>query len=123
MERQIRIKVGSVIALAELTNTKTAEAIWQSLPFSSIVSKWGDEIYFKIPLKMDLEAGQEVVDFGDLGYWPSGNAFCIFFGLTPISSQDEIRPASAVSVFGMLMDNPEVFRQIRERERIVVERA
>ena len=122
MKKQILIKVGSVEALAELADTETADAIWQALPFNGIVSKWGDEIYFKIPLKMELEAGQEVVEFGDLGYWPQGNAFCIFFGLTPVSSQGEIRAASAVSVFGMLVDNPEVFRQVKEGETIAVER-
>ncbi len=108
MERQIRFKAGSVIVVAELYNTKTAEAIWQALPFSSKVNTWGDEIYFSIPLKMELEAGQEIVEFGDLGYWPPGSAFCIFFGLTPMSSQDEIRAASAVDIFGRLEDDPKL---------------
>jgi hypothetical protein len=122
MERQIRIKAGSVIALAELYNTKTAEAIWQALPFNSIVNTWGDEIYFRVPLKIDLEAGQEIVNSGDLGYWPLGSAFCIFFGPTPMSSQDEIRAASAVDIFGSLIDDPRVFKEVEEGEGIFVER-
>ena len=79
MKRQIRIKAGSVTAVAELNNTKTANTIWQALPFSSKVNTWGEEIYFNVPVKMEEEKGQEVVNSGDLGYWPPGNAFCIFF--------------------------------------------
>ncbi|MFC2006820.1 cyclophilin-like fold protein [Chloroflexota bacterium] len=123
MEKQIKIKAGSITALATLFNTKNAEAIWQALPFKSTVHIWGDEIYFRIPLKIELEAGQEIVEFGDLGYWPPGSAFCIFFGLTPMSNQDEIRAASAVDIFGRLEDDPALFRNVEDGEEIVVERA
>ena len=123
MKRQIRVKVGSVTALADLSDTKTAEAIWQALPFSSTVNTWGDEIYFSIPLKIGLESSQEIVNLGDLGYWPPGSAFCIFFGPTPMSKQDEIRAASEVNVFGRLVGDPEMFKGIKAREQIVAERA
>ena len=122
MKRQIRIKAGSVIALAELYNTKTADAIWQALPLSGNIRTWGEEIYFSIPVKMELEAGQEVVNSGDLGYWPPGSAFCIFFGPTPMSRGDEIRAASPVDVFGSLVEDPKVFREVKDGEKIVVER-
>jgi len=45
-------------------------------------------------VEAELENGQEVVELGDLGYWPPGQAFCLFFGPTPASQGDEIRPAS-----------------------------
>ena len=122
MERQIRIKAGSVIVVAELYNTKTAEAIWQALPFSSKVNTWGDEIYFRIPVKIGLESGQEIVDFGDLGYWPPGSAFCIFFGQTPMSNKDEIRAASAVDIFGKVVDDARVFKNVKDGEKMAVER-
>ncbi|UCE98086.1 MAG: hypothetical protein JSV74_01800 [Dehalococcoidia bacterium] len=122
MDRQIRIKVGSIIALANLYNTKTADAIWQALPFESKVNTWGKEIYFGIPLKKELEGGQSLVNPGDLGYWPPGNAFCIFFGPTPASNGDEIRAASAVSIFGRLVDDPMVFDSTKEGEQIIIER-
>ncbi len=121
MKRQIRIKAGSVTALAELYDTKTAEAIWQALPFSSKVNTWGDEIYFGVPVKLELEAGQEIVESGDLGYWPPGSAFCIFFGPTPISNKDEIRAAGAVDIFGKLVDDAKVFKGVKDGEQIVVE--
>ena len=122
MERQIRIKAGSVITLAELYNTKTADAIWQALPLGGNIHTWGEEIYFSIPLKMELEAGQEVVNSGHLGYWPPGSAFCIFFGPTPMSRGREIRAASPVDVFGSLVDDPKVFRKVKDGEKVVVER-
>jgi hypothetical protein len=121
-KRQIRIKAGSVAAPAELNDTKTAEAIWQALPFSSKVNTWGEEIYFSTPLKMELEDGQEVVKLGDLGYWPPGKAFCIFFGATPISRRGEIRAASMVNIFGRLIGDPKVFREVKDGEKVVVER-
>ena len=122
MERQIRIKAGSVIALAELYNTKTADAIWQALPLDGNIHTWGEEIYFSIPVKIELEAGQEIVDPGHLGYWPPGSAFCIFFGPTPMSRGSEIRAASPVDVFGSLVDDPKVFRGVKDGEKVVVER-
>ena len=123
MKRQIRIIVSSVTALAELYQTKTADSIWDILPISSSVHTWGEEIYFTIPLKVGLEAGQEIVTSGDLGYWPPGNAFCIFFGPTPASREGEIRAASEVDVFGSLVDDPKVFGKIKDGEVITVARA
>jgi len=123
MKRQTKIKVGAIEALAELFDTKTAEAIWQGLPFDSEVNTWGDEIYFNIPLKVELEAGREVVKLGELGYWPPGTAFCIFFGPTPISKQGEIRAASQVNIFGKLISDIQVFKKVKDGERIRVEKA
>ena len=122
MERHIRIKTDLVTAVAELYNTKTAEAIWEALPFSSKVNTWGDEIYFRIPVETELESGQETVNSGDLGYWPPGSAFCIFFGPTPASNKNEIRAASAVDIFGKVVDDAKAFKDIKDGEQIVVER-
>jgi hypothetical protein len=68
-----------------------------------------------------LEDGQEVVDLGDLGYWPPGHAFCIFFGRTPASRGDEIRPASAVTVIGKLQGDPTVLKQVRGGSPVRIE--
>lgn len=122
MKRQIRITSGSVTALAGLATTKTADAIWEALPLSGDVNRWGEEIYFAIPVKMELEEGHEIVSPGDLGYWPQGSAFCIFFGPTPISRKGEIRAASPVNVFGRLIDDPKVLKEVKQGERIVVEK-
>jgi hypothetical protein len=122
MRKEIRITAGAIEAEAELNGTKTAQAIWKALPIKSRANLWGDEIYFSIPLKLKLEAGQEIVNIGDLGYWPDGNAFCIFFGPTPVSQEDEIRPASPVTVFGKIISDATVFKKVTARTTITVRR-
>jgi len=121
-ERVIVIKVGSVMEEAVLTTSRTADAIWKSLPLTGRVNTWGEEIYFTIPVKMDVEDGREVVNEGDLGYWPAGHAFCIFFGQTPVSTEHEIRPASAVNIFGRLKGDPKLFTVVKDGEIIVIEK-
>lgn len=111
MGNKIRIIAGPIEAKAELNNTEAAQAIWQALPIKGRVSLWGDEIYFSIPVNLQLEDGQEVVSIGDLGYWPDGNAFCIFFGPTPASQRGEIRPASPVTVFGKVVGDARIFKK------------
>jgi hypothetical protein len=122
-ERKIRIRAGDVQAVAELNDTKTADAIWKALPISASGNTWGDEIYFPIAVRLGEEKPQEVVALGDLGYWPPGHAFCIFFGPTPMSQGQEIRPASPVNVFGRIAGNPKVFQKVRDGETVTIERA
>ena len=117
------IAAGGVTATAELDDSKTAEEIFEALPISGSVHVWGDEIYFTIPTSHDLEQdAREIVDSGDLGYWPQGPAFCIFFGQTPISGENEIRPASAVNVFGKVIGDPTVFKQVSSGAPVRVEK-
>src|SRR5216117_4277965 len=120
--RTIRITVGEVAATATLDDSRTASAIWDALPIEAKASTWGDEIYFDIGLAIAAESPREVVDMGDLGYWPPGSAFCIFFGRTPASTGDEIRPASAVNVFGRVDGDPTLFRKVRAGTQVRLER-
>ncbi len=120
MGKRIRIVAGAIEAQAELNNTATAQAIWEKLPIKGRASLWGDEIYFSIPLSLQLEAGQEVVSMGDLGYWPEGKAFCIFFGPTPVSQGNEIRPASPVTVFGRITGDATILKKVATGTEITV---
>lgn len=120
---RIKITAGDVVAFAELDETATAEAIWDALPIEARANTWGDEIYFSIPVHLEEESAQEVVEKGDLGYWPVGNAFCIFFGRTPASRGDEIRPASPVNVFGRLEGDPTIFKGVRSGEKVALEQS
>ena len=127
MARKIKIiseKIGEVEAeLLEAQSPETVEAIWQALPFETRANTWGDEIYFSIPVSLGEENAQETVDLGDLGYWPPGRGFCIFFGPTPISRGDEIRPADPVNVFGKVKGDPKVFKKVKNGDKIRIERA
>ena len=121
--KKIRIIVDDISAVAELSNSKTSEAIWDALPIENTVNTWGEEIYFEIPVKSALdENAKEVVEKGDLGYWPSGRAFCIFFGPTPASKGDEIRPASAVNIVGKVSGDAEMFKNVQDGTNIKLER-
>ncbi len=122
MNRTIQFKVSGIELEAILNNSRTAEAIWEALPITAHTNTWGDEIYFTVPVKLELEKGQELVEMGDLGYWPSGSAFCIFFGPTPMSRGEEIRPASAVTVFGKVVGDVTVLKRINSGTQIIIER-
>ena len=122
MTRRLRISAGSVVATATLDDSQTARAIWEALPIEAKAETWGDEIYFSIPVTLGLDGAREVVDSGDLGYWPPGRAFCVFFGPTPVSQSGEIRPASPVNVFGRVEGDPTVFRKVRAGTLVRLER-
>ncbi len=121
--RTIRITAGPVGAEAVLDATGTATAIWDALPIVAKAETWGDEIYFDIGRALPAESPKAVVGLGDLGYWPPGRAFCIFFGPTPMSAGDEIRPASPVNVFGRIVGDPTVFKKVRAGTTVRIERA
>ncbi|OLB42418.1 MAG: hypothetical protein AUI04_04945 [Candidatus Rokubacteria bacterium 13_2_20CM_2_64_8] len=121
--RTIRITAGAVSAKARLDASKTASAIWDALPIEAKAETWGDEIYFGIGATIVPESPRATVDMGDLGYWPPGKAFCIFFGPTPASQGDEIRPASPVNVLGRVDGDATVFKKIRAGAPVRIERA
>jgi len=120
--RAITITAGRVSATATLNDSRTAGEIWRALPIEARASTWGDEIYFSIPVSCEPESPREVVAKGDLGYWPPGRAFCIFFGPTPASRGSEIRPASPVNVFGRVDGDAAVFAAVRAGTIVRIER-
>ena len=120
--RRIRITAGSVAADAVLDDSATSGLVWDALPLAVAGETWGDEIYFRIPVNAKPENPCETVELGDLGYWPPGAAFCIFFGRTPSSRGEEIRPASPVNVFGKLAGDPTIFKKVRSGTQVRVER-
>lgn len=122
MSKTISIRTGSIVVEAELIENKTSKAIWEALPLDSIVNTWGEEIYFSVPVSMGPENGQEIVNAGDIAYWPPGKAFCIFFGPTPASRRNEIRSASKVNAFGRLTGDPGILRRVTDGEKISVEK-
>ena len=123
MVRRITIVAGPITVEAELNETQTAGAVWDGLPIEGMADTWGDEIYFSTPVVFGLEAGQEVVERGDLGYWPPGKAICIFFGPTPASRGDEIRPASPVTVFGRVVGDATVLRAVQDGTPVSLRRS
>lgn len=122
MQKRMKIRAGSVVLEAQLNETRTAAAVFEALPITGQASTWGDEIYFSIPLHLEIENGKDLVQTGDVGYWPDGHSLCLFFGPTPISHGDEIRPASPVTIVGKMVGDPKILRTVPPGSDIVIEK-
>jgi hypothetical protein len=126
MEKRIRISTaatGAVEAVVTSENPKTAEVIWAALPIKGNVNRWGDEIYFSIPVSLKEERARVEVEIGSVAYWPPGRALCIFFGPTPVSERGEPRAYSPVNVFAKITTDPTVFKKVRDSDEVILERA
>jgi hypothetical protein len=122
MKREIKISAGQIEVKACLNETSTANKVWGALPITASANTWGDEIYFAIPVQAELENAQELVSLGDIGYWPPGKAMCLFFGKTPVSKGDEIRPARAVNIIGKIEGDLKLLKKIKDGDTINVRR-
>ena len=121
--RKIKISSGGVTAFATLHENATADAVWTALPIVAKGNRWGEEIYFEIPVHLSqAEDARDVLEAGELGYWPVGHAFCIFWGPTPASRSGEIRAYSPVNVFGQLEGEPRAFDGVPGGAEIEIER-
>ena len=121
---RIKITSGNISAMAELKNTPTAKAVYDALPIEGAANKWGNEIYFVIPVNIDEEHdAKEIVSEGDVAYWVEGACFCIFWGKTPASKGNEIRAASKVNVFGKIIGDAKIFDNVKNGDLIVLEMA
>lgn len=122
----IKIKTSKGEVKAELNNSESSNKIYDSLPIKGFANLWGDEIYFDIPVRMNLEDknAEQEMNVGDLAYWPPGNAFCIFFGRTPVSINEKPRAASKVTFLGRIVDlkDVEIFKRVRDGEEIILEK-
>ncbi|MFC2115702.1 cyclophilin-like fold protein [Bacteroidota bacterium] len=116
---KITIETGGLKLTAELNDSATAKAVYEILPITGMANVWGEEIYFSIPLHIDQasDAKQEV-NIGDLGFWPVGDAFCIFFGPTPVSTSDLPKAYSPVNVFGKITGDATLLKKVSNGEEL-----
>jgi hypothetical protein len=121
-EYRVRVVAGTVTCEATLHSNRTAWAIWNALPITGRANRWGDEIYFAIDVDLAEDEASEVVEVGDLAYWPPGNALCIFWGPTPASHAREPRAASPVNVFGHIESGATDMSAVRSGTPVRVER-
>ena len=117
--KEITLSAGTVAMPAELNDSPTARQIWEALPIEGRANTWGDELYFEIPVVAEQapDARAEVA-VGELGYWPVGHAFCIFFGPTPASTDARPRAYSPVNVVGRVLGDATRFRAVRAGELV-----
>ena len=122
MNRRISIDAGGIKLTAALNDSPTSSQLWDALPIEASANIWGDEIYFRIPVQADEHDAVEVVDMGAVAYWPPGQALCLFFGITPASVGDEIRPASPVNVLGAIEGDATALKATPPGARVSVRR-
>ena len=125
MGGNIKVIMGNIEVEVELRENTTAGEFFRAAPFEASARTWGDEIYFTTPVARDLEPdyARELVEEGDVGYWPTGKAMCFFFGPTPMSGPGEIRPASAVTLIGRYRTPADRMRSVRDGDPVRVEKA
>ena len=117
----IRIQIGEIEIYGTVNDSDVAKSVVSVLPINSSFNTWGDEIYFPIPIELDITDGQEVVLAGDIAYWPPGHALCIFYGQTPASRDGEIRAASEVYVIGNIQGDADVLKSVDKGAKISIE--
>ena len=117
----IRIQIGEIEIYGTVNDSDVSKSVVSVLPINSSFNTWGDEIYFPIPIELDITDGQEVVLAGDIAYWPPGHALCIFYGQTPASIDGEIRAASEVYVIGNIQGDADVLKSVDKGAKISIE--
>lgn len=119
--RDFLIRVGDVVIRARLLDTATADKIWNALPIYSQAQTWGQEVYFSTPFSVPLEAdARDVVEAGEIVFWPDGDAIAIGFGPTPISRNGEIRLASRCNVWARALDDVSALKSVHAGERVAL---
>ena len=109
---EVVFQFGALAVNAHFNDSATAQVVYAALPIDSRVNRWGDEIYFEIPVKLGLEEATLDLKVGDIGYWPQGSCLCLFFGKTPASIDDRPRPASEVNLVGRFSADPATLRKV-----------
>lgn len=100
---------------------KTVQALLEKLPIKVKINRWGDELYTDpMPVKAKEENARALVDLMDVAYWPLGKALCLFFGPTPISKGNEIKPYSPVNVIGKIVGSKNVARRVDDSTSVVI---
>ena len=121
--RKILITISNLSVSAELNNSVSADKIWEALPLSGSANVWGDEIYFEIPVSLkEVSDAQQEVEVGTLAYWPPGSALCVFFGKTPVSTNDKPKAYSPVNVLGLVDGDSRVFKIVEAGDQIVIDK-
>lgn len=106
----------------ELNDTLAAFKLYEALPLEREINVWGGEIYFPVPVDCELENGRKVLEVGEVAYWPEGNAFCIFFDRTPVSTTSKPEAYSPVTPLGRVLGDVSGMADLADRTRVTLER-
>ena len=119
---KIVISVGNQKISATVRKTPTANAILETLPFTSTAQTWGEEVYFSAPVKCTLESdAKSVVDAGEIAFWVEGCCIAIGYGPTPISHADEIRLAAKTNIWADATNDVRVLKNTKPGDPIHID--
>lgn len=110
----IRVTAGGLVVTGRLNESRTALLVLEALPIDGVAQRWGEEVYFEIPVVASEEDPRAQVPSGTIAYWPPGKALCLFFGQVPYSP---------VNVVGELDGDPRVLAAVQDGATVRVERA
>ena len=100
-------------------DTPTTRAIQDALPLEARTHRWGDEIYCLTDVQAAEEPdAREAMAVGEIAYWPPENGIALFFGRTPVSTDDQPRAYSPCNVFGTFQVDAAFLRSVRDGETI-----
>ena len=119
MDRRMRIEFeGGIVLEVALEAGAAAGELLAALPLELSLSRWGDEYYGSLPVKLAVGGKRrDVYAVGEVALWPPGNAFCIFFGPTPASHGTEPRMASPGVPLGRIVAGAEALGPLGARIR------
>ncbi len=80
---------------------RTADALLKRLPVQGRAAIYGEEVYFKVPVKAPAEKPRSTMEVGSIGYWPF----------------------SPVNLLGRVTGGLELFRSIKEGTMIEIRKA
>lgn len=122
--KRIIFQTGKIAFSGFLNDTQAAREVFDNLPVSSEVSRWGKEIYFNLGFKVSSHSATMDIGKKDIAYWPQGKSLCVFYGPTPSSEEeDKPVPASPVVVVGKVDASPSDLDKVTLGQQIKVGKA
>ena len=122
MSQSITITIQNQTFTAGLNDCPAARQLLEALPLKLRMSRWGEEYYGDCGLAIGLEDdAREIVEVGELAYWPPGSALCFFFGPTPASTDARPRAASAVQPLGRFTGSVEALKTFGSSIEVQIE--
>ena len=107
-------------AVCVLDDVDELEKLVKNSPFKSEANRWGEEIYFELPVKLRLKGERTLMEVGEVAYWPEGNSLCLFFGPTPMSKGDKPVAYSDVKPLGRVVEGLENLGKVKGGEEITI---
>jgi len=109
-----------VRVICELVDEPELEKLLENSSFEAKAERWGDEVYFELPVKLELKGERTLMEVGEVAYWPDGNCLCIFSGPTPMSRDEQPVAYSKVKPLGRVIEGLGRLKDVSNEELVRV---